>query len=165
MNWLDIVIIIFLAFTTITGLSRGLVKTVIPLLGIILGIVLAGHFYGSVANWLSHWSHSPSQAKIVGFAIILFLVVIVSLIIALLVSKFLKLLLLGWIDKLGGAVFGFVIGGLVCGAILTIITKYNFAGIEGSIQGSSLASFFVAHFNMALPLLPKGFDEVRQFFD
>jgi membrane protein required for colicin V production len=165
MNWLDIVIIIFLAFTTITGLSRGLVKTVIPLLGIILGIVLAGHFYGSVANWLSHWSHSPSQAKIVGFTIILFLVVIVSLIIALLVSKFLKLLLLGWIDKLGGAVFGFVIGGLVCGAILTIITKYNFAGIEGSIQGSSLASFFVAHFNMALPLLPKGFDEVRQFFD
>jgi membrane protein required for colicin V production len=164
MNWLDIVIIIFLAITTITGLSRGLVKTIIPLVGIIVGVVLAGHFYGSVANWLSHWSHSPSQANIVGFAIILIVVVIVSLIIAWLLSKFINLLLLGWVDKLGGAALGFVIGGLACGAILTIITKYHFAGIEGSIQGSRLASFFVAHFNMALPFLPKGFNDVRQFF-
>jgi len=164
MNWLDIVIIIFLAITTITGLSRGLVKTIIPLVGIILGVVLAGHFYGSVADWLSHWFHSPSQANIAGFAIIFIVVVIVSLIIASLLSKFLSLLLLGWVDKLGGAVLGFVIGGLVCGAILTLITKYNFAGIEGTIRNSSLASFFVAHFNMALPLLPKEFDSAHQFF-
>jgi membrane protein required for colicin V production len=164
MNWLDIVIVIFLGITTITGLSRGLVKTIIPIVGIILGIVLAGQFYGSVADWLSTWFHSPSQAKIAGFAIIFIVVVIVSLIIASLLSKFLNLLLLGWVDKLGGAVLGFVIGGLVCGAILTIITKYNFAGIEGTIRDSSLASFFVDHFNMALPFLPREFDSVHQFF-
>jgi membrane protein required for colicin V production len=164
MNWLDIVIIIFLAITTITGLIRGLVRTIIPLVGIIVGVVLAGHFYGSVADWLSHWFHSPSQVKITGFAIIFIAVVAVSEIIAWLVSKFLNLLLWGWVDKLGGAALGFVIGGMVCGAILTLITRYHFAGIEGSIQGSSLASFFVAHFNMALPFLPKEFNSVKQFF-
>ena len=164
MNWLDIVIIVFLAITVITGLSKGLIKTIIPLVGIIIAVVLAGHSYGSVADWLSTWLHSPSQANIAGFAIIFVAVVIVSLIIASLLSKFLNLLLLGWVDKLGGAVLGFVIGGLVCGAILTIITKYNFAGIEGTIRGSSLASFFVDHFNMALPFLPREFDSVREFF-
>ena len=165
MNWLDIVIIVFLAITTITGLSKGLIKTIIPLVGVILAVVLAGRFYGSVADWLSTWLHSPSQANIAGFAIIFVAVVLVSLIIASLLSKFLSLLLLGWVDKLGGAVLGFVIGGLVCGAILTIITKYNFPGMEGNIHNSSLASFFVAHFNMVLPLLPKDFDSVRHFFD
>ena len=164
MNWLDIVIVIFLGITTITGLSRGLVKIIIPLVGIILGVVLAGQFYGSLADGLSHWFHSPSQANIAGFVIIFIIFVMVSLIIAWLLSKFLSLLLLGWVDKLGGAVLGFVIGGLVCGTILTIITKYNFAGIEGSIRGSSLASFFVNHFNMALPLLPREFNSVHQFF-
>lgn len=165
MNWLDIVIIIFLAITTITGLSKGLIKTIIPLLGVIVAVVLAGRFYGSVGDWLSHGLHSTSQANIVGFAIIFVAVVLASLIIASLLSKFLSLLLLGWIDKLGGAALGFVIGGFVVGALLTIITKYNFPGMEGIVQNSSLASFFVAHFNMVLPLLPKEFDSVRQFFD
>jgi membrane protein required for colicin V production len=164
MNWLDIVIIVFLAITVITGLSKGLIKTIIPLIGVILGVVLAGRFYGSVADWLSTWLHSPSQANIAGFAIIFVAVVIVSLIIASLLNKFLSLLLLGWVDKLGGAVLGFVIGGLVCGAILTIITKYNFPGMEGTIHDSNLASFFVNNFNMVLPFLPSKFDSVRQFF-
>ena len=164
MNWLDIVIVIFLGITTITGLSRGLVKTIIPLVGIILGVVLAGHFYGSVADGLSTWFHSPSQAKIAGFAIIFIVVVIVSLIIASLLSKLLSLLLLGWVDRLGGAVLGLVIGGLVCGTILTLITKPNFPGVEGTVQGSTLASFFVDHFNIVLPILAKGFDSVHQFF-
>ena len=165
MNWLDIVVIVFLAISTITGLRKGLIKTIIPLVGIIIAVVLAGRFYGSVADWLSTWLHSPSQANIAGFAIIFVAVVIASLIIASLLSKFLSLLLLGWVDKLGGAILGLVMGGLVCGAILTIITKYNFPGMEGTIHDSNLASFFVAHFNMVLPFLPSDFDSVRQFFD
>ena len=165
MNWIDIVVIVFLAISTITGLRKGLIKTIIPLVGIIIAVVLGGRFYGSVADWLSTWLHSPSQANIAGFAIIFVAVVIASLIIASLLSKFLSLLLLGWVDKLGGAILGLVMGGLVCGAILTIITKYNFPGMEGTIHDSSLASFFVAHFNMVLPFLPSDFDSVRQFFD
>ena len=165
MNWLDIVVIVFLAISTITGLRKGLIKTIIPLVGIIIAVVLAGRFYGSVADWLSTWLHSPSQANIAGFAIIFVAVVIASLIIASLLSKFLSLLLLGWVDKLGGAILGLVMGGLVCGAILTILTKYNFPGMEGTIHDSSLASFFVAHLNMVLPFLPSDFDSVRQFFD
>jgi membrane protein required for colicin V production len=164
MNWLDIVIIVFLVITTFTGLSKGFIKTIIPLLGIILGVVLAGRFYGSVGDGLSTWLHSPSQANIAGFAIIFIAVVIVSLIIASLLSKFLSLLFLGWVDTLGGAVLGFIIGGFVCGAIFTLITKYTFPGMQGTVHNSALASFFVDRFNMVLPFLPREFDSARQFF-
>jgi len=57
-----------------------------------------------------------------------------------------------------------VIGWLVCSAILALITKHNFPWVEGTVQGSVLASFFVDHFNMVLPLLAKGIDSVHQLF-
>ena len=164
LNGLDIVIIVFLAITAIIGLSKGLIKTISTLVGIILGVVLAGRFSGPIADWLSTVLHNPIQVKIAGFAIILIVFLIISLIIASLLSKLLSLLLLGWVDRLGGAVLGLVIGGLVCGAILTPITEHNFAGIEGAIRGSTFASFFVDHFNIVLPILAKGFDSVHQFF-
>jgi membrane protein required for colicin V production len=164
LNWLDIAIIVFLAITAVIGLSKGFVKTISILVGIILGVVLAGRFSGPVADWLSTALHNPTQAKMAGFAIIFIAVVIISLIIAALLRKLLSLLLLGWVDRLGGAVAGLVIGGLVCGAILTLITEHNFAGIEGTIRDSSLASFFVDHFNIVLPILAKGFNSVHQFF-
>jgi len=164
MNWLDALIIVFLIIVTITGLRKGLIKTIIPLIGIIIGVVLAGQFYDSMGSWLSTWLKSPSQANIIGFTIIFLLVIIVSLIIASLLSKFLSLLLLGWLDKLGGAFLGLVMGALFCAAILTIITKYHFPGMESAIGNSSLASFLVDHFPLVLPLLPQDFDSVRDFF-
>jgi len=162
MNWLDIVIIVFLALTIITGLTKGLIKTLLPLVGIIIGIALAGQFYDSMASWLSNWLESENQAKIVGFIIIFALVLGVAFILASILSKFLSLLFLGWLDKLAGGILGFFLAGFVCGAILTILTKFGF--LEGSIRDSSVASFFVDRFPMVLPLLPKEFDSVRQFF-
>jgi membrane protein required for colicin V production len=164
LNGLDIVIIVFLVITAIIGFSKGFIKTISTLVGIILGVVLAERFSGSAADWLSTVLHNPILVKIAGFAIIFIGFMIISLIIASLLSKLLSLLFLGWVDRLGGAVLGLVIGGLVCSAILTPITKHNFVGIEGTVQGSVLASFFVAHFNIVLPLLAKELSSVHQFF-
>jgi len=163
LNGLDIFIMVFLAITAVIGFSKGFIKTISTLVGIILGVVLAGRFSGPVADWLSTVLHNPIQAKIAGFAIVFLIFLAVSLIISALLSKLLSMLLLGWVDRLGGAVLGLVIGGLVCSAILTLITNYNVLGIEGTIQGSVLASFFVDHFNIVLPILAKGFDSVHQF--
>ena len=40
MNWLDIAIVIVLGVLTFWGLKRGLVNCIVPLAGIILGIIL-----------------------------------------------------------------------------------------------------------------------------
>lgn len=164
MNWLDIVLIVFLAITTVTGLINGLIRSVIPFVGIILGVVLAGHFYGSFGDWLGHWIKNPDQAKIAAFIIIFMLVLIISFIIASLLSRILSALNLGWIDRLGGAALGFLIGGLICGALLSVVAKYNVSDVETTIQNSTLASFFLNSFPMVFAFLPKEFDSVRDFF-
>lgn len=164
MTWVDIIILIILVIPTVIGLKMGLIKTIIPLAGIMLGIFLAGTFYGSVGDWLSSWLESPSQANIAGFFLIFAGVMLVALIVAALVRKVLSLLLLGWVDRVGGAVFGLAIGGFVAGALLALLMKFQISGVEGAVQDSAFAGFFLNSFPFVLGLLPEEFDAVRDFF-
>jgi membrane protein required for colicin V production len=73
-----------------------------------------------------------------------------------------SVVLLGWVNRLGGAIFGFVLGAIFCSALLAIWAK--FLGIEGPIAGSGLATLLLDQFPMVLALLPEEFDTVRSFF-
>ncbi len=164
MNWLDIVIILMLLIPMFIGFQRGLTGIIIPLVGILIGVILAGQFYISVANWLSNWLQSPEQAKIVGFIIIFALVMIAALIAASIARKFLSLLFLGWVDKIGGLVFGLVLGGMFAGALLSLIAEFFPSSVEGTVGNSALAAFLLDKFPFVLYFLPSEFDTVRQLF-
>lgn len=163
MGWLDIVIIVVLVITALIGFKRGLTKTVLPLAGIILGLFLAGRFCGPMAGWLSSWLESPNQSTIVAFAVIFILVTVVALALSSLMNRLLRLMLLGWVDKLGGAVFGLAIGGLIPAILLAVITRSNFSGVEDTVRDSSVAAFLLYQFYFVLGLLPQEFDAMRQF--
>jgi len=145
----------------------GLTGTVVPLIGILLGLALAGLFYGSLADSLSPWLESHSQATIVAFLIIFIVVMVVSIELYLILSSLgrrgPKLPLVGWTDRLGGVIFGLAIGGIISGAILSLIAKYS-PGMEATISNSSLAAFFLDQFPFVLHLLPEEFSTVRDFF-
>ena len=145
----------------------GLTGTVVPLIGILLGLALAGLFYGSLADSLSPWLESHSQATIVAFLIIFIVVMVVSIELYLILSSLgrrgPKMPLVGWTDRLGGVIFGLAIGGIISGAILSLIAKYS-PGMEATISNSSLAAFFLDQFPFVLHLLPEEFSTVRDFF-
>lgn len=164
MNWLDVVIVVILVIPMLIGFKRGLINTVIPLAGVILGIVLAGRLRGTVADWLSTWINSSSQAEIVAFIIIFVVVIVATLVLAGVLRGFVRLLFLGWVDKLGGLAFGFALGGMISAALLAVLAKFPFWDIETTIGDSSLAAFFLDKFPFVLRLLPGEFDSVRQFF-
>lgn len=165
MNWLDIIILVALAVPTYIGLRRGLIQTILPLGGIMLGVFLAGRFYDSLAGTLSSWLESPSQAKIVAFIVIFLAVVAIAMVVAWLASRFVSLVLLGWVDKLGGALFGLAIGAFIASALLAVVARFPFSGSEETVRGSILAEFFLDHFPFVLGLLPDEFENVRRFFD
>ncbi len=156
-------------FTRIFRFGWGeMTRTVLPLAGIILGVALAGLFYNPMADWLSSWFESRNQATIAAFLIIFVLVMVASielfLILSSIAGKPSRMPLVGWVDRLGGVAFGFAIGGIISGAILTLIAKYSSPGMEATIRDSGLAAFFLDHFPFVLHLLPDEFDTVRQFF-
>lgn len=160
MNWLDIIIAIVLAVSFLIGLRLGLVKAVFSLAGLFLSIFLAGRFYTQLAGIFS--GLSDQVAKIVAYVIILVVVMIIVAIAAGILSKFLSILMLGWINHLGGAVFGVFMGGLLFAAILAIWVNY---GSGGDIASKSvLARFLLKNFPLVLALLPSDFNNVKSFF-
>ena len=146
----------------------GLTSTVLPLAGILLGLTLAGLFYGSMADALSSWLESRNQATIIAFLIIFIVVVVASIELYLILSSLghrgPKIPLAGWADRLGGVMLGLAIGGIVSGAILSLIARYSSPGMEATISNSSLAAFFLDQFPFVLHLLPEEFSTVRDFF-
>ena len=75
MNWLDIVLIAVLALATFLGFRRGIIAMVFPIVGLIIGVVLAGHYYGTVGGWLP--IDNQQHAGWAGYAIIIVVFIIV----------------------------------------------------------------------------------------
>lgn len=161
MNWLDIVIIMVIAVFTFLGLRTGLIRAVLSLAGLIVGIVLAGRYYVTFSEQLSFISQA-NVAKIVAFIIILVGVLIIARVLAWLLKRITSLLMLGWVNRIGGAVFGLVLGALFCAALLATWIKYM--GIVDTIVDSRLAIVLLDQLPMVLTLLPEEFDAIRSFF-
>ena len=71
--------------------------------------------------------------------------------------------MLGWANRLVGAILGFVVGAMFCGAVLAIWVKY--LGVSGAIADSNIAPILLDRFPKVLALLPDDFDAIRSFFD
>src|SRR4030042_1652295 len=124
MNWLDIVILIALVISIVMGLRAGIIKVLFTLAGGIIGVVLAGRFSEGLADKLTFISDS-NIAGIVAFAVILIVVMIVATILAFVIKKIASMVLLGWVDKLGGAVLGLIVGAIFSGAVLAMWLKFQ----------------------------------------
>ena len=161
MNGLDIIIIVAIAITALIGLKIGLIKAVLSLAGLVVGVILAGRFYIPLSEQLS-FIPQAGVAKIVAFAIILIGVMVIAAVLAGLLKWAATVMMLGWVNRLGGAVFGLLLGAIACGALLAAWVK--FFGIAGTISGSIVASVLLGYFPLVLSLLPDEFGTVRSFF-
>jgi len=161
MNWLDIVIIVVIAFSAFGGLKNGLIKAVLSLASLIVGIILAGRYYLPLSEQLA-FIPQDNIARIVAFAIILIGVMVIAGVLAKLLKWAVSAVMLGWVNHLGGAIFGLVLGAIFCGALLAIWIK--FLGIQSAIVESFMATILLDYFPMVLVLLPNEFDTIRSFF-
>ena len=161
MNWLDIVILVVVAIGTFWGLKTGIIKAVLSLAGLIVGVVLAGRFYASLGERLTFISQE-GIANAVAFAIILIVVMVAAAVLANFLKWVTSLVMLGWVNRLGGELFGLIMGAIFCGALLTLWGK--FLGTPDVFAESNLTGFLLDGFPAVLALLPGEFDAVRDFF-
>jgi len=143
------------------GLRMGIIRAVLSLAGLIVGIILAGRFYTALAERLT-FIPQEGVAEVVAFAIILIGVMVIASVLARLLKWAASAVMLGWVNRLGGAVFGLVMGALFCAALLA--TVGNFVDVTGIISQSGLAGILLDRFPAVLALLPEEFDAVRSFF-
>ena len=160
MNGLDIFLIIALVIPAFIGLRMGIIKAVLSLVGLIVGVVLAGNFYEPVSK-LFGFIHNEDVAHILAFILILVLVMVAVILLARLLKSVIKLVLMGWVDNVGGAVLGFLSGFIFLSAILATWVKFFGSGL---IIDSFLGKVMLDYFPLILGLLPSEFDAIRDFF-
>jgi len=127
---------------------------------LIVGVVLASNFYQQLGGALDFIT-DEAVANIVAFILILVVVMVIANVLAALLKYTAKAILLGWVDRLGGAVFGFLMGAIFMGALLATLVKFFGAGL---VTESFLAGILLDKFPLVLGLLPSEFDIVRDFF-
>ncbi len=167
MTWVDAVIIVGAVIGAIVGFRQGLVLSIFSFLGLIVGVAIAGAASDTLADKLS--SSGALWAYVVSFAIILIIVLVIFNIIGHFVKGFIKLIMLGWLDSLGGALLGLFVGGLMAAAIFIAVAKWA-AGEPGTtsvgtaIGDSALGHFLIDSFRLLLAILPGRFDAARDLF-
>ncbi len=161
MNWLDIVILVIVAVSTLMGLKNGLIKTLLSFAGLIIGIFLAGRYYLALAEKLSFITQD-NIAQVVAFALILIVVMVIAAVLAAVLKWITSLVMLDWVNQLGGAVAGFALGAILSDDLLTLGVQCPSA--SETFKNSNLAGLFLDRFPAVLGLLPAEFDSIRSFF-
>lgn len=127
MNYLDIVLGIFLVTGLISGIKNGFFVELASLVSILLGIYLAIKFsYVTKAYLETHQSWSPKTIQVAAFAITFLLVVIGVSLLAKFFTGLANFASLGIFNKLLGGIFGMLKTVLIVSVALNLLQKINF---------------------------------------
>ncbi len=160
MSIFDISLIIILGGFVLSGLFKGLIRTVGQIVGLFLGAYVASHYYLLLyarAQGLS--GGHENVAKVVCFLVLFFVVAwLVDLLFRFLkkVFKFIAVIPGSkYLDNLFGAIFGFISGAIFLGIILLVIAKYSMLGnfFGDQVVNSKLAPFLVLIAEVTTPFL------------
>ena len=168
MNWLDILLTILMVAGLLFGLKMGLIGAAFSAAGVIVGWQIAGHFADDLGAAMSGSAASDTVATFIWYALIIAATSTVFAVALMLLRPALTAATQGLsdaADKLGGLALGAVLAMLVCGAVITGLTRlaYDFntplgghagpgtvhasgtrEGLSGALVDSSFARTFVA---------------------
>ena len=101
MNILDIVLLVCLIPALIQGLRKGFIAQVVAIISLVLGGWLAYKFSAVVTEWLAQWLDITGQAlNIISFILIFAVVVTLLFLLGKILEASVKIILLGWLNKL-----------------------------------------------------------------
>ena len=126
MNTLDIIILICFLPGIIRGLSKGFLEQAVSLVGMVLSVWCAFKLRGLVCEAIApHLEMSETLLNVVAFALILIGVSVLALIVAKLFTKLVELMMLGWINRLLGALTSCLVTLVVLGVVIVLFDTVN----------------------------------------
>lgn len=124
MNPFDILIVVILGYSLVRGLFRGLVKEISSIIGVFGGFYAAYTYYGIFSKFLAGFIHDVSYLNIFSFLVIFCCVLIIVSILGIIIKYLLNIAFLGWVDRIGGLVFGFIKAVLIVSVLFISLTAF-----------------------------------------
>ena len=138
-NWIDIVISLVIALSLAFGLWRGLVKEVLSLVTWVAALIVARVYSDDFAPLLETTFEGETTRLVAAFVVLFLATLVVGALVNHLMAKLISFVGLKFTDRLLGAAFGFVRGGLI--AMLGIFVAGNFFSDTPDWQESRLIPY------------------------
>lgn len=153
MNALDVILIIPLAYGAFTGFKKGFIKEISTLIGFVLAIIVARYMSPGLAQLLiPKFQWDTAVVQLVAFVILFVGVLAATTSLAYMLSKLMRAMKLGLVNRVLGAIFGTVKYLLL---LSTIIYFINMIDIVFHLEDSSITkeSFLYQPVKQSLDML------------
>jgi membrane protein required for colicin V production len=124
-NWFDLILVLIILWSAITGLRAGLARVVVGFVAAITGLLAGFWCYRLVADKLMPWVRTPTAANILGFLIIFIGVLILGSLISAMLSRLFRWIGLSWFNHFLGGIAGFFRGALVIAALAAVMVAFS----------------------------------------
>lgn len=168
MPLIDVILVIVLSGFVFYGLFFGLIRTLGAFLGVFVGALLASRLYAPVADWVNPFFFSYNNlGRVLVFLILFSLLNRLTGFLFYLLDRAFNIIsiipFLKTINRLGGAMLGFLTGSLSIGLILYVAGKYSFLDhwFGQWLSQSDYSRFFVNFADVLLPLLPEMLKKIQ----
>lgn len=164
MMWVDYIIIAVCAIFVANGFRKGFVQEIMGILGLVLAILLALRYFEDMGQIISTRFGMPGNlANVMGFVVISLAIAAIVSIVAVAWKRVIGLSPLSVLDKIFGAGFGLVKGGLIITIILLALVSLQMPAVQDILLVQSPVAKEVLTLAPRLyerlePLLPSSMD-------
>jgi len=153
MNYLDIIIIIFLFFAAISGFRKGLIHQLAILTALILGIFLAVKFSKLISPFIqTNFVPSENTSKIIAFVIIFISVLISIHLLGNFLEKLFDEVELGLFNKITGCIFGILKMSFII-SVFMVMLKFSIVNFNWPNKKDTESSYLYRPIESFAPLL------------
>lgn len=123
---LDIILLLCFVPAIVSGISKGFVKQVVDLAAILIAAWAAFHFSTVMGEWLSQYiTLEKSILNVISFILIIIVTAVVLNLVGALVTKALKAVSLGFVNRLLGLVFAILKVAVILGLVILLFETLN----------------------------------------
>lgn len=169
---IDVIVSILLIMAIFKGLSKGLIVAVFSFLAFIIGIAAALKLSTAMAAYIGdNVAVSQRWLPFVAFIVVFIIVVLLVRLGAKLLQGAVQMVMLGWLNRVGGVLFYVLIYFFIFSIILFYATQLNF--IKPATAQASVTYGFIQPFGpkvielvgSVIPFFKNMFEELLHFFD
>ncbi len=162
MNGLDIFICIVLAFGLVRGVTRGLIKEVASIAGVLVGGYVALTYYHGFTDSMADYVKTAEVANLLAFFFLFIIVFLGVAAVGVIIKYFLKIAHLGNVDRVFGAIFGLSKGILISAVVVFGLTLLLPQGNAKALENSFMAPHVTRISASMVQSIP---DQLKQGFD
>ncbi len=149
MNWVDVVIVVFVILAAVRGWFQGAIRQILGWVGFIVGFYIGIEIAPSLSTDITHSSWRPALALII-VVVVAFIGHFLGHLLGAFIRRTVQMVKLGPVDSVAGVVVG------IAGALLTVwlvsalLVATSWTTVASGIQGSRI----IKQLDSALPTVP-----------